>query len=231
MTFLIDQQAQTRIAGLIDRAVKQVLSEIASHGNEEGITTALGHALMRRHVQEPDLQINFKYRQHNKYTEERYSGADGSFLVRVVTPSGSVEKASLFQAKLIWGLGDVRTLKMTQAEATRLQGQSKEMLRHSDDAVAIFYTHKNIYVVDAKNYRGNATSKAPLSQEHRLISLGTYLGKWMPRCTKGDTDPDFVMQARHVDGFKHGLSLNVVSQRPSVPWEPDRAEDAWQHKG
>jgi len=231
LTFLIDQQAQTRIARLIDRAVEQVLGEIASHGNEEGMTTALGHSLMRRKIREPDLLVDFKYRQHNKYTEERHSGADGGFLVRVVTPSGSVEKAALFQAKLIGGLGDVRTLKMSKAEALRLQGQAKDMLRHTHDAVAIFYTHKNIYVVDAKDYSGNSTNKAPLSQEHRLITLGTYLGKWMPRCTKGDTDPDFVTQARHVDGFKHGLTLNVVSQRPSVPWEQDRAEEAWRHKG
>lgn len=186
---------------------------------------------MRCHIREPDLRVDFKYRQHNKYTEERHSGADGGFFVRVATPSGSVEKAALFQAKLIGGLGDVRTLKMTNAEAARLQDQAKDMLRHTDDAVAIFYTHKNIYVVDAKHYSGNSTNKAPLSQEHRLITLGTYLGKWMPRCTSGDTDPAFVMKARHVDGFKHGLSLNVVSQRPSVPWEQDRAEDAWRHKG
>ncbi|GAB6848199.1 hypothetical protein [Paraburkholderia kururiensis] len=231
MTFLIDQEAQTRIAKLIDSAVERVLGEVASHGNEEGMTTALGHSLMKHQIRESDLRVDFKYRQHNKYTEERYSGADGGFLVRVVTPNGTVEKAALFQAKLIGGLGDVRTLTMPRAEAKRLQGQSKDMLRHTDDAVAIFYTHKNIYVVDAKDYSGNATSKAPLSQEHRLITLGTYLGKWMPRCSKGDTDPDFVTRARHVDGFKHGLSLNVVSQRPSVPWEQDRAEKAWRHKG
>lgn len=231
MTFLIDMPAQTKIARLIDHAVQQVLGEIASHGNEEGMTTALGHALMHRQIREADLQVDFRYRQHNKYTEERYSGADGGFLVRIVTPSGSVKKAALFQAKLIGGLGDVRTLKMTKAEATRLQGQSNDMLRYTDDAVAIFYTHKNIYVVDAKDYCGNSANQTPLSQEHRLITLGTYLGKWMPRCTKGDTDPDFVTRARHLDGFKHGLSLHVVSQRPSVPWEPDQAEDSWRHKG
>lgn len=230
MTFLIDRQAQTRIATLIDRAVEQVLGEIASHGNEEGMTTALGHALMRNRINEPGLRVDFKYRQHNKYTEESHSGADGGFLVRVVTPSGAVEKASLFQAKLLRGLGDVRTLGMSKAEALRLQSQSKSMLSHTDDAVAIFYTHKNIYVVDAQDYCESPISKTPLSLEHRLITLGTYLGKWMPRCTKGDKDPNLVTRARHVDGFKHGLTLNVISQRPSVPWEHDRTEDTWLHK-
>lgn len=231
MAFLIDQRAQDRIARLIDLAVQRVLGEIASHGHEEGMTTALGHALMRRAIREPDLQVDFRYRQHNKYTEESHSGADGSFLVRVVTPSGSVEKAALFQAKLVGGLDDVRSLKIPKAEAVRLQGQAKDMLRHTEEAVAIFYTHKNIYVVDARDYSGSSTSATPLSQDHRLITLGTYLGKWIPRCTKGDTDPPFLTRAKHLDGFKHGLTLNVVSQRPSVPWESDRAEEAWRNKG
>ena len=105
------------------------------------------------------------------------------------------------------------------------------MLSHTEDAIAIFYTHKNIYVVDAGDYTNVQTPKTPLSQEHRLITLGTYLGKWMPRCTKGDKASQFVTRAKHIDGFKHGLSLNVVTQRPSVKWEQDKAEDAWRHKG
>lgn len=231
MTFLIDQNAQARIAGLVDAAVQQVLGELASHGNEEGLTTALGRALMQRHILTPDLRVDFRYRQHNKYTEERNSGADGSFLVRIATPDGTVEKAALFQAKLVGGVDDVRALEISKAEATRLQGQAGDMLRHTDEAVAIFYTYKNIYVVDAGDYSSGATSRTPLSQKHRLITLGTYLGKWMPRCTKGDTDPDFVKRASHMEGFKHGLSLDVVSKRPPVPWEPDRAEDVWRRKG
>lgn len=231
MAFLIDQRSQTQIAGLIDAAAQQVLGELASHANEEGMTTALGRALMQRHILTADLQVDFRYRQHNKYTEERDSGADGSFLVRVVTPDGTVEKAALFQAKLLGGVGDVRSLEMSKAEATRLQGQAGDMLQHTDEAVAIFYTHKNIYVVDAGDYNRGISSKTPLSQKHRLITLGTYLGKWMPRCTKGDTDPGFMKRARHMEGFKHGLSLDVVSQRPAVPWEADRAEDVWRRKG
>lgn len=229
--FLIDKPAQTQIVSLIDRSVNRVIGEIASHGNEEGITAALGHALMGQQIRNSGLRVDIRYRQHNKCTEERHSGADGGFLVRVETPNCVVEKASLFQAKLLGGAGDVRTLRMPKTEALRLQSQSKKMLDHTEDAIVIFYTHKNIYVVDANDYCGGLNNKKPLSQEHRLITLGTYLGKWMPRCTKGDIDPDFVTRARHLDGFKHELSLNVVSQRPSVPWEQDHAEDAWRHKG
>lgn len=229
--FLIDKQAQTQIAALIDRAVMQVLSEIASHGNEEGMTTALGHALMQQRLREPGLMVDIKYRQHNKYTEENHSGADGSFLVRIETSNGVVQKASLFQAKLLGGVSDVRSLRMSRAEMERLQGQSRDMLNHTDDAIALFYTHKNIYVVDASDYCGSSDYKAPLSSRHRLVTLGTYLGKWMPRCTKGDINPEFITRSRHMDGFKHGLSLNVVSDRPLVPWEEDDAEEAWRQKG
>lgn len=229
--FLIDQQTQRRIATLIDSTVKKVLGEIASHGNEEGMTTALGHGLMQHQVRETGLCVDFKYRQHNKYTEERHSGADGGFLVRVKTPDGVVEKASLFQAKLLGGVGDVRALKMSKAGAMRLHGQSNDMLSHTEDAIVIFYTLKNVYVVDARDYSNQQPSIMPLSQEHRLITLGTYLGKWMPRCTKGDKDFGFVTRAKHLDGFKHGLTLDIVSQRPSVPWEQDSAENAWRHKG
>ena len=232
MTFLIDQQSQTRIATLIDRAVEQVLGELVSHGNEEGMTTALGHALTQRHINEPGLKVDFKYRQHNKCTEEKHSGADCGFFVRVKTQDLEVQKASLFQAKLLKGQIDVRRLKMSTTEANRLQDQSRKMLSFTKNAVAMFYTHKNIYVVDANDYISNEIeSKTPLSQPHRLITLGTYLGKWMPRCTKGDTDANFITRVQHQDGFKYGLSLDVISQQPSVPWEQDKAEDAWRHKG
>jgi hypothetical protein len=185
MRFLIDLKTQERIAKLIDSAAEQVLSEVASHGNEEGLTTALGHALMQRSIREPGLSVDFRYRQHNKITEEPVSGADGGFLVRVVTPTTNVEKAALFQAKLLGGAQDVRSLRMSKADAERLQKQTKEMCQHTSEAVAVFYTWKNMYVVDASDYRSGAisTSQAPLSQRHRLITLGTYLGKWLPRCT------------------------------------------------
>lgn len=228
--FLIDHNAQAQIACLIELVVKQLLGEIASHGNEEGMTSALGTALMSHQIREQSLKVDFKYRQHNKYTEESNSGADGSFLVRIETPSGVVEKAALFQAKLLKGTGDIRKLGMSKAEAARLQQQSQKMLEHTSDAVVVFYTYKGIYAVDAGGYSRNQASKMPLSQEHRLVSLGTYLGKWMTRCTKGDINPDFVMRTKHMGGFKHGLSLNVVSQQPSVPWERDSAEDAWKKK-
>lgn len=231
MTFLIDTEMQRRIAVLIDSAATQVIRQLASHGNEEGLTSALGNALMQRSINSNSLRVDFRYRQHNKITEEPHSGADGGFIVRVKTPDASVEKVALFQAKLLGGYDDVRALSMSKSDADRLQKQVKDMLKHTGESVAVFYTWKNIYVVDASDYSAGNASLLPLSQKHRLITLGTYLGKWLPRCTKGDLNRSIVTRAKHVDGFKHGLSLDVVSQRPSVSWEEDRAEDAWRHKG
>lgn len=233
MAFLIDKPTQERIAGLIDSAARQVISQIVSHGSEEGLTSALGSALAQKSISDNGLSVNFRYRQHNKITEEPNSGADGGFLVKVTIPGLTVEKAALFQAKLLGGDADVRTLKMRLSEAARLQKQAKDMLTHTSEAVAIFYTWKNIYVVDAVDYANDthSASRSPLSQNHRLITLGTYLGKWLPRCTKGDECDEIITRAKHLEGFKHGVQLNVVADRPGIDWENDSAEAAWRERG
>lgn len=233
MNHLIDTQTQAIIAAQIDAAVEIVLGELSAHGNEEALTSALGHALMRQSFRNSELKVEFRYRQHNKITEEPSSGADGGFIVRVVTLAGSVEKVALFQAKLLGGFDDVRTLKMSKADAVRLNRQVGDMLRHTNEAVAMFYTWRNIYVVDASDYRNERPfgPQAPLAESHRLLTLGTYLGKWLPRCTKGDIGPELVARVKHLDGFKRGLTLDVVSLKPAVSWERDAAEDAWRYRG
>ena len=113
MTFLIDQATQERIARLIDSAARQVIGQLVSHGNEEGLTSALGGALSQKSIREDGLSVDFRYRQHNKITEEPDSGADGGFLVKITIPGLTVEKAALFQAKLLGGDADVRTERLT----------------------------------------------------------------------------------------------------------------------
>src|SRR5262245_45519540 len=149
--------------------------ELPNHGSEEGITPVLGHALMRQSFQSPGLRVQFKYRQLNKYTEEEEAGADGGFLVRVSNPGGATEKAALFQAKRLPGARPVRQLSMRADDARRLQKQASDMLRYSDEAIAIFYTDTEIYVVDAARYQRDSVDsiRRPLSELHRLITLGT----------------------------------------------------------
>lgn len=197
MNYLIDDSTQKLLAARIDRAVAEVLSELCNHGSEEGVTPVLGHALMRQSFQDGDLSVDFNYRQLNKITEEPQAGADGGFLVRVTNSEGTTQKAALFQAKLLRGDGPTRKLSMTTNDAERLQKQSTSMLALTEEAVAIFYTKSGIFVVDAEHYRSKPLSdtRHPLSQGHRLITLGTYLGQWLPRCTRGDRGSNLITRS------------------------------------
>jgi hypothetical protein len=226
VTFLIDTYIQQALAARIDAAVSEVLAELPNHGSEEGITPVLGHALRRQSVSGDGFSVRFNYRQLNKNTEEPNAGADGGFLVSVQTPSTNITKTALFQAKLLRGTTPVRNLSMSTAEAARLQEQAVKMLTHTQESVAIFYTHKQIYVVDASHYQ-STRDRRPLSESHRLITLGTYLGRWLPRCTKGDHEPDLYQRVSHLDGFKRGLTMEVISERPSIAAMVEPTEVRW----
>ncbi|WP_437287240.1 hypothetical protein [Sorangium sp. So ce406] len=173
MTYLIDDTIQREIAEHIDQAVAEVLSEIPNHGSEEGVTPVLGHALMRQSFRSKTVSVEFNYRQLNKQTEEPYAGADGGVLVRVTNADGATKKAALFQAKLLKGDGPVRQLTMRTQDAQRLKSQARDMLGHTEEAVAIFYTERQIYVVDAEHYRTSTVQDArtPLSPKQRLVTL------------------------------------------------------------
>jgi hypothetical protein len=219
---LIDDEVQQDIAKAIDRAVAEVLAELPNHGGEEGLTPVLGHALMKQSFRSAGLTVEFKYRQLNKQTEEPRAGADGGFLVRVTSPVGRTVKASLFQAKLLKGKGKMRGLSLSLGEARRLKKQCARMLRQSEDAVALFYTTKGVHVVDARRYKTASRREAaqPLARRQRVITLGTYLGSWLPRCTRGDQSKEIVARLERASGFKHGLTLEVVSERSPIPWRP-----------
>ncbi len=225
--YLIDQLAQQEIAEAIDAAVKDVLSEFPNHGSEEGLTPVLGHALMRQSFDLTDLRVDFNYRQLSKYTEENLIGADGGFLVCVHAPGKKVKKAALFQAKLLKGSDPVRRLKInSNKEANKLSEQCHGMLAQSRESVAMFYTESEIYIVDAMHY-ANAPSRTPLSTAHRLVTLGTYLGKWIPRCTKGDDSDELISRVERPGGFSKGIEMEVLSMRAPIPWKADRTETRW----
>jgi hypothetical protein len=100
--------------------------------------------------------------------------------------------------------------------------QARDMLDLTKEAVVVFYTRSAIYVVDASRYRGSDdVARRPLSKRHRLITLGTYLGAWIPRCTRGDNNPELISRVSHRDGFKEQLTMDVVSSRPSILWKDD----------
>ena len=147
--------------------------------------------------------------------------------MRVSVPGRTVNKAALFQAKLLKGDVPIRSLKMKSTDdAKRLRSQCQKMLEKSRESVAIFYTNQQVYVVDAAHYT-KQTTREPLSISHRLVTLGTYLGKWMPRCTKGDESEDFISRVERPDGFKHGIEMEVLCTRDPVPWKSVQNETRW----
>ena len=233
MMHLIDDEAQKEIAKKIDEAVARVLKNSVSHGNEEALTSALGQNLAEQSFSSGDLKVNFNYRQLNKCTEEKHAGADGGFLVKVKNLNETVEKVALFQAKkLCTRKSSIRSSSMSTAESKRLAEQCKKMLQYTEDSVAMFYTEDQIYIIDAEDFDlSNVNSPTmPLSNKHRLITLGTYLGKWLPRCTRGDTNKDLFERVKHLDGFKYGLSMTVISEKPSVNWPDDDNDDSKRSK-
>lgn len=223
MDYLIDTEAQQQIARAIDCAVSRVLRGWVNHGHEEAITSALGQELMSQSFKSDGLQVQFNYRQLNKHTEEGAAGADGGFVVRVKTPNTKVKKAALFQAKRLVKSGPIRQLTIDKDDSERLVGQVDKMLQQTEEAVVVFYTQRGIYVVDAAplNVGPVNAPMRPLSKGHRLVTLGTYLGKWLPRCTRGDQSADLVSRVEHQDGFREGISMDVVSTKPSIQWTPD----------
>lgn len=184
---------------------------------------------MRQSLSSKDLEVQFNYRQMSKYTEESWMGADGGFLVKVTTRDGTVKKASLFQAKLLDEVKPVRELRMNTEEAKKFRQQVRDMLKQSEEAVGLFYTEHQVYVVDAEHYRDQSIDdvKTPLSDEHRLVTLGTYLGRWMARCTRGDTSSDLFTRIEHLEGFKHRMAMSIISHNPTVKWVDDPAARRW----
>jgi hypothetical protein len=154
-------------------------------------------------------------------------GADGGFLVRVNAPGKTVRKAALFQAKLLKGEEPIRSLKIKSSnEAVRLSNQCRSMLAQTRESVAMFYTPGAIYIVDALRYSKKHT-RNPLSTAHHMVTLGTYLGKWIPRCTKGDESEDIISRVERPGGFTKGIEMDVLSRRDPVPWKADTTEDKW----
>jgi hypothetical protein len=96
--------------------------------------------------------------------------------------------------------------------------QARKMLAHTEESVVLFYTKHGIYVVDAARYAHHdlKSVRTPLMKKYRVISLGTYLGDWIPRCCKGDEDGNLISRVTHLDGFRHGLSMEMISRRQSI---------------
>src|SRR5205085_2761392 len=99
----------------------------------------------------------------------------------------------------------------------RLKSQILTMLEMTRESIMLSYTRDSVYAVDAESLKDLTTEQLryPLATP-RLIGLGTFLGKWVARCTRGDENEVLIEQIRTPGGFlKHRLEMEIITrQRP-----------------
>ncbi len=215
--WLIPEAAQEALHDHLFGAVSRITDAMPRHQSENGVTGALGQTLMDSPFNHGDLSVRFDYRKFPEASEEFHSGADGSLIVSIEPPGGPpTEKAVLFQSKLLKGDEPSTRKRLSRHDAERLRRQANAMLNHTDEAIVIFYTTANFYVVDAQMFATDpiASCQHPLGESRRLITFETYVGKWLPRCTRGDTRHDFVRSASTPGAFTRILTMRVSSSRP-----------------
>jgi hypothetical protein len=240
--WLIDEKAQNAIASHIDSAAESVVRRFDNHGNENSLTAALGQELMRQPLRFGDTEVEFDYRNFLEQNEEPVTGADGGIVVNIRTREQTIKKGVLFQAKRLPQRRPVKSLTMPHDESRRLRRQIEGMLSITDDCVVVAHTRADIYVVD-----GESLDDLPIDElrafpaESRLVTVGTYLGKWVPRCTKGDLNPNLVQRIENPRGFlNHLLTVDVrTSQTPllteggiqvdPLTYRPEIPKPRWRH--
>lgn len=213
--WLLDEGDQVALAKHINDAAAKVIEKMDNHGNEENITAALGERLSGHVDLKNGTSAEFWYRTLNKQTEEPEVGGDGAFVVSVQTPSGTTRKGVLFQSKLFGDERPTREHVLAKSKAQKFREQLGDMLDQTDEAVGVFYTRENVYVMDAGALHERTANqlKKPIS-EGRVVTLGTYLGRWVARCTRGDEDSALVRRMQEQGGFAHLLSMHVSTRKP-----------------
>lgn len=216
--WLLNEPTQDQIADFIDSASDRVIDNFDAHGNENSLTAALGQELRGRTLSLGDTTVKFDYRNFLEQLEEPITGADGGFLVTIANGNEVVEKGVFYQAKRFPHDVPTRSLSMPRKEASRLKNQVKDMLRHTEDCIVLGQTRDNFYAVDAAPLVDETIDNLRHPFKHaRLITLGTYLGKWVARCTKGDTRKTFVQGIRKPQGFlKYLITMNVETKQPPL---------------
>jgi hypothetical protein len=215
--WLIDQRTQNAIADYIDSAVASVVHNFDRHANENSLTAAFGQELMHQPLRLPGTEVQFTYRNFLEQDEEPATGADGGIIVNIRTQEESVQKGVLFQAKRLAQNRPVKKLTMRRDEATRLRDQIEDMLSITDECIVLAHTRRDIYAVEAP-----PLDEFPIDElrafpsRSRLLTIGTYLGKWVGRCTRGDLDRDIVNRIEHPRGFMHhSLTVDLrTNQQP-----------------
>lgn len=216
--WLLDELTQRRIATHLDDAAALVVQHFDDHRDENSLTAALCQELIRKPLLLSETTVVFNYRNFSEQSEEHKVGADGGIRITIKNRDEEVEKGVLFQAKRLPQKRSVRSLSIPdRKEASRFKSQISSMLDWTEESIVLGHTRRGIYAVEASSLEDHTVEELRrLFEDVRLVTLGTFLGKWVARCSRGDTDPDLVRRIREERGFvKHLLEMDV--ETPQLP--------------
>lgn len=213
--WLIDEPTQDAIADRIDAAAESVIRYFDNHANENSLTAALGQELLTARVDLGDTTAEFTYRNFSEQAEEPLTGADGGIVVTIRNREETVRKAVLFQAKRFAQRRRVKGLVLSRDEAKRLRRQLNVMVPITEESIVLAHTRERIYAVDGVAAKDlNLEQLRRITDNCRLVTLGTFLGKWVARCARGELNADIVNRVEHPRGFlHHQIGLEIVTRQ------------------
>ena len=174
------QEAANAVKIAAEESTSAVLSQHAKiQGHEEEITAQLKYEITKEMVNRVQANLNGKVIHGVQFavqvfsrTQESNVGADLMGVLQIDTPTGSVQKGFLAQAKVCdsgtdsWG----NPIAICYDSNSRLRGQVEDMLSLTPDSFAFFYTAEGVFVVPA--FQINLTSGNRISTDeiyaHRI---------------------------------------------------------------
>ena len=81
------------------------------------------------------------------------------------------------------------------------------------------HTRQDIYVVEAVSLEDHTVEKLlyPFRESTSGYYEGTYLGKWVAKCSRGDTDQVLIHRTRENRGFiKHRLEMDIQTRQRTL---------------
>jgi len=217
--WLIDEPTQLALAGVIDAAAERVVEHFDLHWNENSLTAAFGEHLLQTRLDIGNTSARFVYRNFSEVDEEPATGADGGIVVSISSRGQTIKKAVLFQAKRFPQDREVKSLSLPRADAKRLKRQVDTMIPITDQCIVLAHTRERIYAIDGRCAdRQSIDHMRYVTDRCRLVSIGTFLGKWVARCSRGDTGQYVVSNVTQPKGFiHHQLSMTIdTDQRPML---------------
>lgn len=217
--WLIDEPTQLALAGVIDAAAKRVVEHFDLHWNENSLTAAFGEHLLQTQLSIGNTSARFLYRNFSEADEEPATGADGGIVVSINSRGQTITKAVLFQAKRFPQDREVKSLSLPREDAKRLKHQVDTMLPITDQCIVMAHTRERIYAIDGRCAdRQSIDNLRYVTERCRLVSIGTFLGKWVARCSRGETGQYVVNSVAEPKGFiHHQLSMTIdTDQQPML---------------